>query len=82
MCDSRQPTEGADSSTSWKPEFFLEGKWSGNALRFATEREASIWAERLLLRWVTPTDARAVPSQDPVRWELLEDGRVNWLGDR
>lgn len=65
-----------NTSTSWAPEVLVEGKWSGNALRFATEEEAAHWANALLLRWFVPTDSRAVPSTDPVNYRLEGDEAV------
>jgi len=61
---------------SYAPEVFLEGKWSGNALRFATELEADAYGRDLLMRWFVPTDSRAVPSTDPVNYRRHEDGRI------
>ena len=57
---------------SWAPEVFLEGKWSGNGLRFATKEEAEKWGADLLMRWFVPTDSRAVESDDPVNYRLVE----------
>jgi hypothetical protein len=54
---------------SWKPEVFVEGKWSANSLRFATEKEAADNARDLLMRWFVPTDSRAAPSDDPVNYD-------------
>ncbi len=60
---------------SWKPEVFLEGKWSQNALVFATEKEAADNARDLLMRWFVPTDSRAVESTDPVNYKYV-DGQL------
>lgn len=49
---------------SWKPEVLVDGEWSANAMRFATQYEAERWASNLLLRWIVPTDSRATPSED------------------
>jgi hypothetical protein len=57
---------------SWAPEVLVEGKWSGNALRFATKEEAEAWARDLLMRWFVPTDSRAVLTDDPVTDEIAE----------
>ena len=61
---------------SWAPEVIADssGKWTGNALRFATAAEASAYVADLSSRWVLVRDVRVVPSADPVntRWE---DGR-------
>lgn len=60
---------------SWKPEFFVDGKWCDNALRFATEQEAKDNAYALFLRWTVPADYRAVESEDPVNY-TYHDGRL------
>jgi hypothetical protein len=59
---------------NWKPEVFLEGKWSCNALVFATKEEAEQNARDLLMRWFVPTDSRAVESTDPVNYSYV--GRI------
>ena len=53
---------------NFKPEVFVEGKWSGNGLVFATREEAELWGKDLLMRWILPTDARAVESKEPVNY--------------
>lgn len=51
---------------SFKPEVLVGGKWSSNALRFATFEEALNSARDLMGRWMAVEDARAVPShEDP-----------------
>lgn len=55
-----------EQPTSWAPQVFVDGEWVSNGLRFATEAEADQWAHALLLRWFVPTDARAIPTSDPV----------------
>jgi hypothetical protein len=49
------------------------GKWSGNGLRFATEREAKIYVGNLAMRWTLVTDTRVIPSLERVnaRIELV-----------
>jgi len=44
----------------WKPEVFVEGKWSRNGVTFATEPEALASARELMDRWMNVKDARAV----------------------
>jgi hypothetical protein len=46
------------------------GKWSSNALRFATELEARAYVIDLEWRWTSVRDTRVVESDDPVshRW--------------
>jgi hypothetical protein len=53
---------------AWKPEVFVEGKWSSNALVFETEAEAKASAEDLMMRWFAVNDARAVQSDDKVNY--------------
>ena len=66
---------------SYKPEVFVEGKWAGNGLRFATEEEALESGRELLSRWFVPTDYRATESDDPVNYRM-EDGRPVFIGER
>lgn len=56
---------------SWKPEVFVEGKWSQNQLAFATEVEAKNNAYNLMCRWTLVEDCRASESEQPVnyRWD-------------
>ena len=68
------PSEPHVVVASYAPEVLVDGAWSGNALRFATEDEAARWGAALLCRWFVPTDARAVPSTDPVNYRLTADG--------
>lgn len=53
---------------SWRPEVIADetGKWTPNALRFATEEEAARWARELSFRWMAVRQHRAAPSSDPV----------------
>lgn len=57
---------------SWSPEVVADssGKWSGNALRFASESEARAYVKDLEWRWTSVRDTRVVESDDPVshRW--------------
>jgi hypothetical protein len=57
---------------SWKPQVFLEGKWSGNGLAFATKQEAEENASDLLMRWFVPTDSRAIESDEPVNYSYAD----------
>lgn len=63
---------------SWKPEVIADnsGKWYGNALRFATKREAEIFAMDLSMRWTSVRDWRASESDDPVSHCISEEGRL------
>lgn len=58
---------------SYKPEVFVQGSWSGNALRFATEQEAKQYAYDLMSRWMLVEDIRAVPSDEPVNYVLANN---------
>jgi hypothetical protein len=53
---------------SFKAEVIADstGKWRGNGLRFATEKEAERYALDLQFRWTSVRDWRVVESDDPV----------------
>lgn len=55
---------------SWKPEVIADssGQWCGNALRFATEREALDNVADLASRWMLVRETRAVECDDPVNY--------------
>jgi hypothetical protein len=57
---------------SFAPEVLVVGsnKWTGNALRFATEQEATKWVIDLSWRWTAVTDTRVVESEDPVNYKI------------
>jgi hypothetical protein len=57
--------------TSWAPEVFVDGKWSRNGVRFATEKEALSNASDLMSRWFLVEKYRATEADDPVnyRWD-------------
>ena len=57
------PTSGP---VSFAVEVFVEGSWSGNALRFPDVETARAYGRDLLSRWLLPTEYRTVPSDDPV----------------
>jgi len=63
---------------SWKPEVIADssGKWYGNALRFATKREAELSAMDLSMRWTSVRDWRATECDDPVRHHYSEEGKL------
>jgi hypothetical protein len=61
---------------SWAPEVHVEGKWSRNGLRFATEEEARRSAVGLMWRWTLVTDARATPADEPVNYRLNADNHL------
>lgn len=51
---------------SYKYEVCTKGSWGGNAVRFATEKEADAAGHELLSRWWVPDSHRVVESEDPV----------------
>ena len=55
---------------SFKPEVIADssGKWSGNALRFATHEEAEANVQDLMMRWFAVRDTRVVECDDPVNY--------------
>ena len=59
---------------SWAPEVFVEGKWSRNQLRFATEQEARDNAQNLMMRWTLVDECRATEATEPVNYQ--------WIGGR
>ena len=66
---------------SYKPEVQVaggDGKWSGNATRFATHDEAEQYVNDLMLRWTSVVATRVIESTDPIttRWS---DGHLTWL---
>jgi hypothetical protein len=58
---------------SFAPEVQTDstGKWYGNALRFATHKEALDNAFDLSMRWYAVREFRAVPSTDPVNYSYV-----------
>ena len=61
---------------SFKPEVIADssGKWSSNALRFATEEEAKIYVDNLMMRWTAVRDTRVVEVSEPVTARLDHEG--------
>jgi len=57
---------------SWKMEVQVDGKWSGNGIAFATKKEAELAGQDLLGRWFVPTASRAVESDQPVNYEIVD----------
>lgn len=56
---------------SWKPEVFVEKKWTENQLRFATQPEAATYAADLYSRWTSTEGHRATESDDPVNYKWV-----------
>lgn len=65
------------AARSYAPEVRTgsDPKWYGNALRFATHAETQGNVQDLFSRWTLCTDARVVPSDDPVTHAWV-DGRL------
>lgn len=59
---------------SYAPEVQTDstGKWTGNALRFATEAEAEAYVADLAMRWTLVRDVRVVESPDPVNYAIVD----------
>jgi hypothetical protein len=51
------------------------GQWVGNALRFATRKEAEANVHDLSMRWTLVRDTRVVESDDPVNYQYI-DGKL------
>lgn len=60
-------------SKSWKPEVFVDGQWSQNNCAFATKEEAEASAFDIMQRWMLVTDYRAVESDQPVNWQIVDN---------
>jgi hypothetical protein len=60
---------------SWKPEVKVSGEWSGNQLRFATKKEGETRARQVMWSWLQVDDARAMESDDPVNYAMV-DGKL------
>jgi hypothetical protein len=62
---------------SFKPEVIADssGKWVGNALRFATYKEAEDNVADLFNRWMLVRETRVVESSDPVNYRWV-DGKL------
>jgi hypothetical protein len=54
------------------------GKWCGNALRFATHDEATLYVRDLANRWTMVRDTRVVTSSDPVTYRIA-NGQLSAL---
>ncbi len=60
---------------SYKPQVFVQGTWSSNALVFATREEAESNAIALMNRWLLVDDTRVIESTDPVNYQWV-DGQL------
>jgi hypothetical protein len=61
------------STVSYKPEVLVQGQWSQNNLAFATYEEAEQSAKDLYSRWMLVTDSRAVESDQPVNYKIVDN---------
>lgn len=59
---------------SWKPEVFVDGKWTPNNLAFVTYLEAHVYAEDLFWRWTLTSNYRAVPSHEEPNYTYRNGG--------
>ena len=59
---------------SFKPEVIADstGKWSSNAMRFATREEAEANVRDLMMRWFAVTETRVVECDDPVNYRYVD----------
>ena len=64
-------------NTSYKPEVLINGQWSSNSLRFATDKEALASARELMSRWFKPVDGRAGVSDDAVNYRFDFENNSN-----
>jgi hypothetical protein len=51
-------------------------EWCGNALVFATQKEAEDNAHDLMMRWTSVTDSRADETDDPVNYRWIDNKLV------
>lgn len=58
---------------SYRPMFLVGREWAGNALRFATHREAELSAIELMQRWFMPSDYRVDETSDEVNYAFDSD---------
>jgi hypothetical protein len=59
-------------SKSWKPEVEVNDEWCQNSLVFATKEEAERSAGDLMSRWMLVTDYRAVESDLPANYQIVD----------
>lgn len=59
---------------SYKPEVIADdsGKFVGNGMAFATHAEALTWANDLSIRWTMVRAVRAVESDEPVNYAIVD----------
>lgn len=61
--------------SNWKPEISTDGgkTFCQNAQVFATYEEARTMAADIFSRWLLATDYRAVESNEPVNYRLIDN---------
>ena len=61
---------------SWNPEVIADnsGKFVGNGLYFATQKEAEDYVLDLSFRWTLVRETRVVEHAHPVNYRLTENG--------
>ena len=59
---------------SFKPEVQTDsnGKWYGNALAFATAKEAESFGFDKMMSWMAVRDTRVVESNEPVNYAYVD----------
>lgn len=65
---------------SYRPEVIADsgGKWTSNAVRFATKEEADAYVLDLGLRWTSVRRTRVVECDRPVNYRWV-DGRLSFI---
>jgi len=63
---------------NFAPEVIADdsGKWTGNALRFATFDEANAYVKDLYSRWTSVRETRVVESDEPVNYAWVDSKLV------
>lgn len=63
---AEEPTE--ESQKTYGAEIRVQGKWSGNSVRFSTKAEAEAYGLMKFTTWVAAEEYRVVESEDPANW--------------
>lgn len=68
---------------SYAPQVIADstGKWTGNALRFATYEEAEANVSDLKARWMLVRETRVIESDDEPNYRYV-DGRLQHIAGR
>lgn len=70
--------EIAELKPNYRPMVFVENKWVGNALVFATREEAEANVKALEWRWMAVKDTRVDETDEPANYSFI-DGRLERL---